>query len=440
MRASVTGSRTRQSSGRLDFLGALVAQGASAPLAFAANLIFARLLSPASFGLYITLLSAALVAGALAAYGVGPVLTREIATRPVLLPTITRWAVRLTGTLSLAIVACLLVWLSLGTNLGAPNSTWAERAITVLIVPTVVLLVLISGQLSGLTLVAKSTSLSNFWKNGFLLIGASALLLTDGAQVEAALWVQVVASIGAAAIGVYWLRKATATTVVGVPRDLGASSGEGSRSMHRKWRQAAGHFFAISAATLMLGRLDVIIVNALSGPTEAGLFGAAARLGQVAGIVGHVWMAWLQPRVRQLIRDKQHAVLNSVLRRGFVGAVTMTVGLVAIAWFLGPLLVTLMGKSYAGALLPFRWLVLGYIVWAAAVPSYAFLAMIGHESTLSKILWVQTAVTIAASFPLVRSHGALGGAWAWAGGMALGSLCVIGVCAVYRARHGENAE
>ena len=56
----------------------MLARGAGIPLAFAANLLIARLLGPEKFGLYITMLSVALVGGGLAAYGLGPVLTREI--------------------------------------------------------------------------------------------------------------------------------------------------------------------------------------------------------------------------------------------------------------------------------------------------------------------------------------------------------------------------
>lgn len=430
------------SSGRGDFVGTLIARGMAAPLAFLANIVLARLLGPEQFGIYMALLSVGLISGGVAAYGVGPVLTREVARRNAPLRPILSWALRLTGVLSTAAVLVTAVWLSAGTIVGAPPSTLGDIAATSLLIPLSVWLVVASAVLNGMSLVAQGTAIGNLWKNGLLLLGALILLQLDLASANAALWVQVMSIAASIAIGIYWV---TASTRSGLGADgdnnqrPSASNASNDVASAVEWRRAAGHFFAVSAAISLLNRVDVVLVNALAGSTQAGVFGAAARLAQVGGIAGLAWVGWLQPRVSLYFHTGKTNSLFRALQLGLLGAVGMTAMLVVAGWFLAPWLVSFLGKGFEETQAPFRLLLVGYIFWALSVPSYALLAMTGYESTLSKLLWVQTIATLVASFPLVRTYGALGGAVAWAGGMAFGSIAVVIVATVYRKRQLSDA-
>jgi O-antigen/teichoic acid export membrane protein len=434
MAVSVMEIGRRLGSGRRDFLGALVARGLSAPLAFGANILLARLLGPGGFGSYLTLLSAALVAAGIATYGVAPVLTREISAcpddvRPAMVHIARAWAVKLTSVLLAVSVATLCLWLTVGP--GAPQNSIAERLATIAIIPVSVGIAVVSGMLSGLSQVAKSTSIGNLWKNGFLLVGAGILLIGRQAEVVDALWLQCI-SIGiAAALGYFWIgRTLRAMPVAGVELEPFRDSAR-ARSRRRDWTKAAGHFFAMSAALLFMGKLDVIVVNALAGPREAGLFGAAMRVCQVANIAGLVWIAWIQPRVSAHYKSERYGALRKTLRRGLVGGVGMTAASVLVAWLLASWLMELMGPGYREATVPFRWLLVGVLTWSASIPSYALLSMTGGESVLSRILWAQLIVTLLAAVPLAHSYGALGGSWAWAMGMCVGSVATI-VAAISR--------
>lgn len=414
-------------SGTLDFSFTLMAQGAGAPLAFAANIVIARILGTTDFGLYMALLSIGLVAGGIAAYGVGPVLTRELAARPerqrpAMVSVMSRWAMRLTGWISLCAVVIVLLWLSSG--LGAPPSRWVERVGILGIILSTVWATIVSGLLAGLSRVAKSRAMNNVFRNGLLLAGAGLVLFTGRHGVAVVLWLQVAALGLATFVGVYWTWRAVANGgYVSVPspvplvQDVETNVGQ--------WNRSAGHFFAMSIATLVLGRLDVVIVNAISGPTQAGLFGAAARLGQIAAIAGLVWVAWLQPRMAHLWQLRHQAGVKRSLRIGVTGSLGMTAVLVAIGWSFAPWLMSLLGAGFEDAVWPFRFLLLGYLVWSASVPHYVLLTMSGRERSASLIVWLQVALTLAVSLPLIFRFGALGGAWAWAGGLTAGSLGLI---------------
>lgn len=421
----------------------MLVRGAGIPLAFVANLLIARLLGPEKFGLYMTLLSVALVGGGLAAYGLGPVLTREISaaastSRVDVLRSTGAWALRFSTRLSLLVMVFTLLWLAWGP--GAPASSWLQRIITISIIPLTVAATLVAGVLAGMSQVARSQSVGTIWKNGFLLTGV-VLLLAFGVDRPIGVLLMQVMSFGLAVlVALFWIRRS-------IPQSNGflsvrfgfASYIQPERA--RVLRRAAGHFLAVSLAWLVLGRLDVVIVNALAGTTQAGYFGAAARLGQFGAMAGLIWVAWLQPRISAHYHAKRRDEIWRLISLGLWGSLAMTALLVATAWFVAPRLMGWMGEGFEPAVMPFRWLLLGYLPWAASVPFYAYLSMSGREASLSRILWIQVLVTLGASFPLIHQFGALGGAWAWSGGLALGSFIVIFVSTyhIHRAKRSVYA-
>ncbi len=430
----------RSGSKGMDFILSGLARGGGAPFALAANIIVARLLGPEKFGVYMTLLSAALVAGVIATYGVGPVLVREIAARPVeqrrtIIVTIGLWALRFAGTFTVCVMALLLVWLSFGP--GSPPSVWVERFAALSIIPMYVAVILVSSVLSGMHRVAKGQVLGNVGKNGFLLVGAGIFLVMGLHRIADVLWLQVLAFALAVLMGIFWISRAMpsggAHSVAATMSEAGERT---SKSVYREWRKSAKHFFSMSVAVVLLARLDVVIVNAIAGSAQAGLFGAAARLGQAATVAGLVWIAWLQPRMARQSRQGQAMALKRSLRLGIAGSTGMTSILVGLCWLFAPQLTGLLGGGFAGAIWPFRWLLLGILVWGLSVPFYVFLTMSGREKLVSRIIWLQVLLTLAASVPLVTSFGALGGAWAWAGGTLFAStlIFIVGVTNAYRPR------
>ncbi len=277
--------------GAVDLLFSMLVRGAGIPLAFAANLLIARLLGPEKFGLYITLLSVALVGGGLAAYGLGPVLTREISAvnrtqQPETIRSLGSWALRFFAILSVVVMLLTLAWLALGP--GAPSSTWPERIGAVSIIPLSAAVMLVAGVLSGMSQVARSQAVGTIWRNGILLIGVSLLFAIGADRPTDVLFMQVMSFGLAILVALFWIGWS-------VLKPAGLLGVWFVSSIHpvraRVLRRAARHFFVISLAWLLLGRLDVVIVNALAGTTQAGYFGVAARLGQFGGMAGLIWVA-----------------------------------------------------------------------------------------------------------------------------------------------------
>ncbi len=413
------------SSAQWDLFRSLAMRGLGVPLAFVANLMIARLLGPAEYGAYLVLLSIGLLASGVAVFGVDRVLTREIAKstlamQPTILRKVYRWALKFTAVTSvLAIVVVLLLFTA---GLGTPKVGWFERALTALIVPTSGASILAASILLGLGSTPGSQALDNVVKNGVLLIGVlcmSSLALNVGAN--EVLSVQIMAFFVAGVVGALWVRRLLNQRQAGGGNMLPVNASDVERA---SWRRSAGYFFAGSAAILLLGRLDVVLVNALGGETTAGLFGAAVRLAQVAGVGGLVLMAWLQPRFAKAVVEQQNGRIRHLVWRGIFASFGLTAIVVFFGWVFASELMGLMGGGFEQAIWPFRWLLLAYLGWGLAVPGYALLAMSGHEAVIARVSWIQFFGTVGLTFFLVPSFGSLGGVWAYGAGM-IGSALII---------------
>lgn len=407
----------------LDFAHSLIALGGGAIFAFAANIVFARLLGAQIYGSYITMLSAALAVGGLAAYGTNPLLTREISAQPVnqqnlIVKQLGIWSLKRTGLLSLMGMAIVLCWLLAG--IAAPPSDWHERIATLVVIPGSMILALAVSVLAGLSKVALSQAASNTVKNGLLLFGAGLLMLLGVHSANAALWLQAITIILSLCIAGFWVRRylpGTARQSPDVPRNKNA--------IELSWRRSARHFFAVSASLLVLSRLDVVVVGAFTNQKQVGLFGAAARVAQFAGLAGTLWIAWLQPRIsRQYVLGRSNR-LKANIKMGLLGSVGMTAIVVAVGWLVTPWLTDLMGASFSPAIWPLRCLLGSYLAWSFCVPYYAFLSMAGYERQIAKLLWAQSILTLTITAPLCHYFGASGAAVAWFTGTSFATIWMV---------------
>ncbi|MCD6576838.1 MAG: oligosaccharide flippase family protein [Anaerolineaceae bacterium] len=395
------------------------------PLAFIANLLIARLMGPAEYGIYLTLLSAGLLAGGFANFGTSTVLVREIAKQTHekqrdTFRNVTHWTLRFTIITGLISTLLLLTWMLL--EIGTPKSDYFSRILTGLLIPVSLGSTLITGLLLGLGSVARSQALVNVIKNGVLLVSVLILYaLSLPYNVSSLLAIQVIAFAVAIIVGIAWLYR-----LIGhLPKCATVKSIAVDQNVKRSWRRSAKHFFAGSVAVILINKLDVLLVNALGGETAAGLFGVAMRLGQFAGVGGLVLMSFLRPRFALAVAEQQTLRITQLTRYGMLLSCAMAITSLLVGWLAAPWIMQMLGTGFYKAILPFRWILLAYFVWSLAVPGYAFLSMSGNEASLALISWMQLLISVVLTVILVPHLGALGGAWAFAAGMIIASVAVL---------------
>ena len=398
---------------RLSLGTALVGRVVGAALAFLANIFIGRMIGPSAYGSYLTLLSIAMTVSAVAVFGADRVITREIARRDPdeqrkVIYTLFRWVTSFDGPILLGTITLLALWFYFYPQTQRDNTT-ADVA-TVSIIPVYFATLIASSALLGFNRVGLVQILDNVIKNCILIFGIGVIFISNEHLTQARmLFLQLITYLCILLIAVIFLQK----TYNNLP-PLAANS----RLLDTAtWRTSARHFLFGGLALTMFGRLDVVLVNALGGPLEAGLFGAANRLAQIAGIASLVIINSLQPRMARASAIG-HDEFMQLYRHGQWAALWLTLIAVTVTWVAAAPLLSIMGSGFIQATWSLRILLLGYIVWSYSVPGYAFLSMTGSERALAYLAWAQIGITIILSLMLVPLLGAVGASIAFASGTA----------------------
>ena len=217
----------------------------------------------------------------------------------------------------------------------------------------------------------------------------------------------------AAVAAALWLRR---LTVRDLARHPGASvvAVEDPESMGREfWRFTAPRGLT-SMAAVVLQRLGVVLLAAVSGAGPAAIFGAATRFLVVGQLAGQALGATVQPQLSEQMARHEWAAAGSIYR-------TSTAWLVLISW---PLYLTfsvfsgvvtqVFGGGYDEGAAVIRVLMLTMLFATATGLVDVMLEMAGKTRwTLANSL-VALAANLVVNLALIPQYGVLGAAIAWA--------------------------
>lgn len=411
----------------VDFILAMVVPGTGAPLAFIANILIARYLGADSFGNYMVLLSTAYIFAGIINLGTDQVLIREIAAERNRSDSdhrqrLVRWAQWRFSLASVVGSLLLLIWLR-GSSWLYSGTTSLELVSTLLLGWSSALLILVAAFLAGRGNVVASQALGNPIRNGILLIAIVYLAWrqTVVEKTGAMLLLQAASFLIVAWAGWLWLRR---RQTGGVRAPDSSATHAGARSGRRVWSKAAWMFFIGSLGTLLLNRLDVILVAYMSDAATAGLYGAALRTAQFVAMLGNAALVWLQPRVAFYYRQGDMVSLLWLLRRGALVIVSASFIALLVVLFAADAIAGWLGVDFSAAAGPLRLIAFGYFVWALALPLFVFLSMTGSETAIARILWLQLGLNGVLTVLLVPQMGVMGAALSWFIGMAIAAILI----------------
>ncbi len=411
------------------FVLSIAMRGTGAILALSLNVLLARLLGASEYGRYMTWLSAGLVLGGFAVFGVDQVLTRELAGRASanwkLRHKLVGWAAArvICSAMAAAIIYVLwAVFFQSGLPLGM--GAWLGVVAGVGLVLLFALGTVEAGAINGFSASLRSQALLLVVKNvvTLALLGILYWFIAGPRQAVQALWLQVGGYLITGSIGAYWLR--------GLFRHaLDTEADNDTRGLSRRWSIASRHFLMVSLAALLVNRLDVVLVSALSDPQVAGIYAAGARVAQLALVAALAINVVLSPRIARAYRFGDRRALRRLFRKGLALTAPIAAIEIVVAIMLGSRIVAMFGASYAGAAAPFTWVTIGYALWTLAAPGYALLAMSGFEEVVAALSWLVVVANVGTIAVLVPLYGAAGGGVAMAAGYGLSLVALYAVLA-----------
>lgn len=187
------------------------------------------------------------------------------------------------------------------------------------------------------------------------------------------------------------------------------------------WRYTAPRSVA-GAIQAVFQRLDIVIVAVLAGPAQAAVYTAATRFKVVGQLANQGLAQAAQPRLVRALADGD-------LHRARELYQTTTMWLVLLTWpvwlgyaLIAPWLLRIFGLEY-GSAVPIAVVLSATMMIATACGMVdVVLTSAGHTTTSLVNLLAALGVTVLLDLLLIPSHGALGAALGWSGGVLVKNL------------------
>jgi O-antigen/teichoic acid export membrane protein len=176
---------------------------------------------------------------------------------------------------------------------------------------------------------------------------------------------------------------------------------------------AGAKLFVSTGAINLYTQTNVLILGALSGAVETGLFSGSDRIRRAAqSLIGPVGTA-LFPRINNLLdRDRQAA--KSLMIKMLIGQGGATFAFSFIMFFLAPWGVPFaLGRDFTAAVPTVQWLSpIPFLVGISNVLGVNVMLPLGMKDEFAGIVTISAIINLVAMFALCPSYGAVGAAMA----------------------------
>ena len=399
--------------------GALVVNIAGLGLTFLAQLVLARVLGAASYGIYVYVFTWVTFLTLAATLGFQPTVLRLASAycsreQWRLARGVVRFSERSVVLVGLAIGGIGFVWVySIADRIA--EELRQTLLIGFFVVPTSGLLLIrssvaraygrVAGALAPLVPVREAALLST--------VGLAALFLHIAVHAPFAMAV----TLAATCLGLMMI-----TTVTWRARPK-ALANERASETEFGWLRIALSMLFMTGANTVLDRGSIVMLGWLGDPAAAGVYAVAARAAWLIGLpheaIGLVVAPMIAALYAQGDRERLRAVVIQATR--WSGLAAVVIALPLFAW--SKLALSLFGIGFSEGSAALRLLLPGYVIYAAFGPLSWLLLMTGHERQAGAILAVGATVNIGLNAVLIPLYGSAGAAAAtaiaWTGSIAL---------------------
>ena len=387
--------------------GSFVLQVGFAGFAFLNAIILARVLGAGGYGAFANAMAWVSLLTIPATFGFGILLVRDVAiyrsrAKWGLLKGLLRFSDRFVLVLSVVlapIAAGVAGWIfSSPAQALMRHTVW----IALLLLPLFALYNLREAATRGLEYVIRARLPGMIVRPGLLLTGIVAIYYVWPHQLSApmAMAVNVGAGAVALALGIFFLRKR-------FPAEAKAAIPEFAP---RSWLKSAFPMLVYGGAQIVLGQTDIVMLGAMRGAHEVGLYAAANRL---AFVIGYAMMAAeiiIAPTAARLYAKAEKEKLQDILTKASHIAFFSMLPFGMIFIFAGDYILAVFGHEFIAASSVLSILTIGRLFHVAFGPGALLLSMTGHEKTVANIVAVAAFLNIIANAVLIPLYGINGAA------------------------------
>ena len=346
-------------------------------------IILARVLGAGGYGAFANAMAWVSLLTIPATFGFGILLVRDTAIyrsqgKWALLKGLLRFSDRFV--LVLSVVLALIAAGVAGWMFSSPAQTMMRHTvwIALLLLPLFALYNLRANATRGLEYVVRARFPGMIVRPGLLLVGIASIYLFRPYQLSAP--VAMAVNVGAGAVtlglGVFFLRRV-------LPTEVKVAKAEYAP---RPWVKAAFPMLVYGGAQIVLGQTDIVMLGAMRGAEEVGLYAAANRL---AFLLIYVMMAAeiiIAPIMARLYANSEKQRLQKILTQAVRIAFFSVLPFGMVLIFAGGNILTVFGHKFVAARAALAILTVGRLLHVALGPGPLLLSMAGYEKTVAYIL------------------------------------------------------
>ena len=402
-------------------IGSFVVKILGAAIAFGLHILLARLLGVTQYGIYIYALTWVNILVIASLLGLNTSLVRFIAAYKVqerwgLLRGIVHRSTQFIVVFSLLIsgISGIVVWF-LRNRIGQDQA--ATFGVALILLPVLVLVRLREASLRALKRVVLSSLPDRIIRPLLLAIILSGLYfyLRKPLQATQAMAINLIAVFTALVIGTVWLVKEFPEQARDAQPIYAA----------KEWLKVSLPLLLIASMAMVLSQTDIIMVGAIRGADEAGIYSAASRISNLVVFALMAINAILAPMISELYSTGKNEELQRIvtLAARVIFVFTLTVSIILAVF--GKFALSLFGTEFVVTYVPLLILLFGQIVNALAGSVGLIMTMTGHQNQAGAIVTVSAAVNIILNALLIPLMGLVGAAISTAFTMALWNIIML---------------
>ncbi|HVT76312.1 MAG TPA: polysaccharide biosynthesis C-terminal domain-containing protein [Acidimicrobiales bacterium] len=219
---------------------------------------------------------------------------------------------------------------------------------------------------------------------------------------------------------------------------------------YRAWTKVTAPIFLSNVVSIVFTRLDVVMVGIFLGAKEAGIYAVAMRAGNLAQIGQSSMAAIVSPRISQLYWANREDELQDLALTSVRWIFFPSVALTALMFVFANPILSVFGHAFIAGRWVLIWIALGQLVSVSSGPVGWLMNLTGRQNTAAKVFGATAAVTVVGYIVLIPWLGIVGAAIANAGAIAVRNLVMswfarrslgynVSVWASLRRRHREQA-
>jgi len=176
------------------------------------------------------------------------------------------------------------------------------------------------------------------------------------------------------------------------------------------WVRSMVPLLWIQGIAMAMDRADVLVLGTIAGPTQAGVYSAASRIASLVGFGTAAVSVWAAPGFSERHAREDKAGLQDLVRIAARLIFFLTLPATIGVWVLGPFLLGLFGSGFESALHSLLILTFGQLVGALVGPAGFLLPMTGGELVAARMLAVCAGLNLVLNVALVPLLGMEGAA------------------------------